>query len=91
MKIPPALAAIGLALACVSGVARADVSATVQRASGARTSASMAPASERSPRSPDATTEDAPAAAGWLTPANACLVLAVIGALALLGRRRGFD
>ena len=86
MKIPSVLAACGLAFACATGVARAEVDAAAKRPSSARVSEGQP--IERPAHATGAATDEA---AGWLTPAKACLVLAVIGALALMGRRRGFD
>lgn len=91
MNIQAALAATGLALACASGIARTDASTDAQRSSSARASASTSPTGERPVLAPDAPVGDAPEPVGWLTPANASLALAVVGALVLLVRRRGFD
>lgn len=91
MNIQNALAATGLALACASAIAKADVGADARHLPGGRTSASASPAGERPVRTADTPARDALEAAGWLTPANASLALAVVGALVLLGRRRGFD
>ena len=91
MTIQTALAATGLALACASGIARADASSDAQRLPGGRTSASTSPTGERPARTADAPAGETPETVGWLTPANASLALAAVGALVLLGRRRGFD
>ena len=89
MKNSSALVACGLALACASGIARADVDAGSRRPPDARISDSSttdraAPGSN--PGSGEATDD-----AGWPTQAKVCLGLAVVGAFILLGRRRGFD
>ena len=91
MNIQSALAATGLALACASGIARTDASTDAQRLSGGRTPPSASPTGERPVHAVDAAAGNAAEGVNWLTPANASLALAVVGALVLLGRRRGFD
>ena len=90
MKYSSVLAAGGLALACASGIARADVDASKLHPQDASVPDSSA--TDRSAHTPNASTEEPAAAdAGWPTQARICLGLAVVGVFVLLGRRRGFD
>ena len=96
MKISSAIVATGLALGLACGVAPAGASASASprtpvtirvAASGGLPSVSV----EHSARASDATADEGSGSPGWLNPTNACLALAVVGAFALLSRRRGFD
>ena len=90
MKIQFAPPAVALVLALLAGHAGAEAGTQhVADAPASVASPARAVAAQMRGRAGE-TRGDAPSS-HWLSPANACLALAVIGALAVVCRRRGFD
>jgi hypothetical protein len=94
MKTAMTAAALGLALGAASAGAFAEAGGATRpihapAAAASIGAAALAQAQPQERADPDRA--GTPGTTGWLDAADACLALAAVGALVLLGRRRGFE